>query len=566
MHGEPLLPPDFPHFPFVDPLARKGGRLSLGRIGSYDSLNPFIVRGTSAAGLREYVYESLMARSHDEPFSLYGLLAESVEMADDRGAITFHLRPEARFSDGHPLGVDDVLFSLAVLREKGWPYHRSYYRKVARSEATGPSAVTFTLDGSGDREMPLILGLMPILPRHLFTSESFDRTTLEPPIGSGPYAVAHVDAGRSIVYRRNEAHWGKDLPVYQGRFNFGEIRIEYYREASALLEAFKTGQVHVRVEDDPTVWAEGYGFPAVLDGRVVRREIKTGLPAGLSALVFNTRRPLFADPRVRRALCLMFDFEWINRNLFHALYRRSASLFERSELAAAGRPADAMERALLAPFSSRVPPAVVEGASRVPATDGTGSNRRNLREAFDLLAAAGYHLAGETLVDGTGRPFIFEFLASSRGQERLILSYARTLERLGIRVQVRQVDSAQYWSRLKSFDFDMIQWTWAASLSPGNEQLNRWSSTAARMEGSLNYAGVQDPAVDAMLDALLKAASREAFVAAARALDRVVMSGDYVIPLFHAPQQWVAHWHDLASPPIPPLFGLDLDTWWSRSA
>jgi peptide/nickel transport system substrate-binding protein len=563
MHGAPLLPPDFAHFPYVNPAAPKGGRLRLGALGSFDSLNPFIVKGVTPPGLREYVFESLLARSQDEPFTLYGLIAESVELPEDRASITFHLRPEARFSDGKPITPEDVLFSHGLLRDKGWPYHRSHYGKVARAEATGPRSVRFTFEDGGDHEIPLILGLMPVLPRHRLIAEEFERTTLEPVVGSGPYVVHSLEPGRSIVYRRNLDHWAKDLAVNRGRYNFDEIRYEFFRDAAALFEAFKSGQVDVRLEDDPSRWAEGYQFPAAEDGRVVRREFSTGLPAGMAALVFNTRRPLFADPRIRRALILAFDFEWMNRSLYHGLYVRTGSFFERSALAAAGRPASERERAFLRPFLQEIRAELLDGRFSALPPEALGNHREALREAFGLLREAGYALDGQTLVhETTSAPFSFEFLASTRDQERLMLSFAKILERLGIRVQIRQVDSAQYWSRLKAFDFDMIQWTWSASLSPGNEQLNRWSTRAADTPGSLNYAGVKSPAADAMIEALLAAETREELTAAVRALDRVLLSGDYVIPLFHVPKQWVAYWGHLRMPERTALFGVDFDTWW----
>ncbi|MCL4766001.1 MAG: extracellular solute-binding protein [Hyphomicrobiaceae bacterium] len=567
MHGEPALPPGFTHLPYVNPDAPKGGRLRLGALGTFDSVNPFIIKGVTPSGVREYVYESLMARSQDEPFTLYGLIAGRVELPEDRSSITFHLRPEARFSDGHPITPADVLHSHALLKEKGWPYHRSYYSKVAHAEAVGPHAVRFTFKEVGDREIPLILGLMPILPAHRMTPEQFERTSLDPPVGSGPYVIAHVEPGRAVVFRRNPDHWAKDLPITRGRYNFDEIRLDFYRDSASLFEAFKAGQIDARVEDDPGRWAEGYGFQAVADGRVVKGEFKTGLPAGMTGLVFNTRRPVFADQRVRRALTLMFDAEWINRNLFHGLYVRTDSFFDRSELASTGHPASALERNLLAPFEGKLHPAVLEGRARLPVGDGSGNNRAALREAYDLLSAAGYELEGTRLVHAvTGAPLAFEFLASTRAQERLMLSYAGMLERLGIAVSIRQVDSAQYWARLKSFDFDMIQWTWGSSLSPGNEQINRWSSRAADTEGSLNYAGVKSPAADAMIGTLLTARTYEELTAAVRAFDRVLLSGDYVIPLFHIPKQWIAHWSHLQPPERPALLGTDFDTWWQSGA
>jgi len=563
MHGTPRHPPGFAHFPYVEPDAPKGGRLVLGALGTFDSLSPFIIKGVSPPLLREYVYESLLARSSDEPFTLYGLIAETVEVPEDRSSITFHLRPQARFADGAPVTPEDVLFSHALLKEKGWPYHRSHYGKVARAERTGEHSVRFTFDAPGDREIPLIIGLMPILPRHKVDPAAFERTTLEPPLGSGPYAVARVDAGRSLTFRRNPDWWARDLPVARGRFNFDEVRIEFFRDAASLFEAFKAGEVDLRPEDDAGRWLEGYDFPAARDGRVLKRELPTRLPSGMSALVFNTRRPMFADPRVRRAFILLFDAEWINRSLFNGVYARTQSFFERSDLSSHGRPADARERALLAPFASLVKPAVLEGTFRLPVTDGSGADRTNLRAAHALLREAGYEPRGGRLVKGD-TPLAFEFLAQTRQQERLMLAYASTLERLGIEVSIRQVDTAQYWSRLKSFDFDMIHWTWSASLSPGNEQINRWSSRAADIEGSLNYPGVKNPAADAMIEALLAARGEEEFTAAVRAFDRVLMSGDYVLPLFHLPRVWVAHWAHLRFPRTPPLGGFDLDTWWSE--
>ena len=565
MHGTPKHPPGFTHFPYVNPDAPKGGRLVLGTLGTFDSLTPFIIKGVSPSTMREYVYESLLMRSGDEAFSLYGLIAQSVELPEDRSAITFHLRPEARFSDGAPITPEDVLFSHEMLKQKGWPYHRSHYSKVESAEKVSAHAVRFTFGAAGDREIPMILGLMPILPKHKTTAENFEQTTLEPPIGSGAYTVARVDAGRSITYRRNPDWWGRNLAVTRGRFNFDEIKVEYFRDASSLFEAFKAGEIDLRVEEDPGRWIEGYRFGAVAEGRVVQREFDTGLPSGMSALVFNTRRQAFRDARVRRAFILLFDADWINRNLYNGLYKRTQSFFERSELSSSGRPADARERALLAPFAQHVNADVLAGKHRFPANDGNGDNRANLQAAFKLFTEAGYRLENNILVKD-GSPLTFEFLAQTRQQERLMLSYARTLERLGIAVRIRQVDPSQYWSRLKSYDFDMIQWSWGASLSPGNEQINRWSSKAAAMEGTLNYPGVENPAVDAMIDALLQAEAAEDFAAAVRALDRALLSGDYVIALFHLPKVWVAYWNHLRFPSLQPLAGLDVDTWWSERA
>ncbi len=564
MHGDPALAAGFKQFPHVNQNAPRGGRLNLGIQGTFDSLNPFIIKGNPANGVREYVYESLMARSPDEPFTLYGLIAEQVDVPADRSSVTFYLNKAARFSDGKPVTADDVLFSHAVLKEKGHPtIHRGYYKKVASATAIDSHTVRFVFDEAGDREMPLIMGLMPVLPRHRLRPDTFERTSLEPPIGSGPYLVAQIDTGRSIVYRRNPDHWAKDLNVRHGRSNFDEIRYEYFRDSNALFEAFKAGNIDARSEDDPGRWAEGYAFPAVDDGRVIKREFPTGLPAGMSALVFNTRKPVFADVRVRRALILAFDFSWVNQNLYHSLYKRTESLFQRSYLASTGRPADSAERALLAPFANAVPTDILEGKFHFPDSQSAANNRENLKRAAALLSDAGYSLEGETLINKTTRlPLKFEFLAQTKGQERLLLNLQKPLRQLGISLAIRQVDDAQYWSRLKDFDFDMIQWNWRASLSPGNEQANRWSSTTADISGSLNYVGVKSPAADAMIDALLKANTKEEFTSAARALDRVIISGDYMIPLFHVQGQWIAHWRHLKAPERTALFGPDFDTWW----
>ena len=567
MHGSPALAAGFKHFPNVNPNSPRGGSLNLGVQGTFDSLNPYIIKGVPALGLRDYVYESLMARSPDEAFSLYGLIADWVDVPADRSSVTFHLRKAARFSDGQPITADDVVFSHAILKEKGHPtIHRAFYKKVVTATAIDPHTVRFQFDTTGDRELPLIMGLMPVLPRHRFTPETFERTTLEPPIGSGPYVVSELDAGRSITYRRDPNHWSRDLNVIRGRYNFDEVRYEYYRDSNSLFEAFKAGAIDARAEDDPGRWAQGYRIPAVADGRIQMREFPIGLPAGMSALVFNTRKPVFTDLRVRQALILAFDFSWVNRNLYHSLFTRTQSLFQRSYLASTGKTADAIERQLLAPFPAAIREEILEGRYRLPDSH-DGSNRDNLKRASALLRDAGYILDGDVLVDKARRqPLRFEFLARTQAQERLLLTFKEALQQLGIQVSIRQVDSTQYWSRLKSFDFDMIQWQWPASLSPGNEQNNRWSSIAADAPGSLNFAGVKNPAADAMVDAILRAATNEEFTSAVRALDRVIMSGDYMIPLFHVQGQWIAHWRRVRPPERTALFGTDFDTWWMEDA
>ncbi|MGA8771291.1 MAG: extracellular solute-binding protein [Rhodomicrobium sp.] len=570
MHDAPKYGPAFTRFDYVNPDAPKGGALRLGVLGSFDSLNPFIVKGAPVAGMRDYVYETLLARSYDEPFSLYGLIAESVEAPEDRSWVIFQLRPEARFADGTPITPEDVLFSWSLLKGKGRPNHRLYYGKVATAEKIGERGVKFTFEGGGDREMPLIIGLMPVLPRHAINAENFEKTSFEKPLASGPYFVESVDPGASIAFRRNPNYWGRDLPVMRGQFNFDAIRIDYYRDNTTLMEAFRKGLFDLQGDSDPidaVKWAEAYNFPAVRDGLVKKLSFDVSVPAPMSALVFNTRRPLFADRRVREALTLVFDFEWLNKTLFRSLYARTESFFDRSELSSHGRPADARERELLAPFASEVAPGIMEGEFGQPVTDGSGTNREGRKRAIALLEEAGYELRDGIMTSkATGRPFTFEMLCATHEQERLMLAYSRFLRQIGITAQVRLIDSAQYQRRNTSFDFDMMQTNWSSSLSPGNEQSFRWSRESASQEGSFNYAGVQSGGADAMIAAMLGAKTRAEFVSAVRALDRILLSGRYGIPLYYAPKQWIAAWSFLRQPPLSTLYGARIETWWADTA
>ncbi len=566
MHGSLKYPAAFTHFDYVNPEAPKGGSVTFGVLGSFDSLNPFIVKGNAISGVRDYVYESLLARSYDEPFSLYGLLADSIEVPDDRSWVIFNLNPKAHFSDGTPVTPDDVIFSHALLRDKGRPNHRSFYSKVAAVERVGERGVKFTFNGE-DRELPLILGLMPVLPKHLIDPEKFEGTSFAAPVGSGPYTITGVEPGESVTFKRDANYWGRDLPVNRGSYNFDAMRFEFYRDRNSMFEAFKKGLFHLVAENDPGRWARDYDFPAVRDGRVIKRSFDLGIPAGMLGLVLNTRRPVFADRRVREALNLLFDFEWTNKSLFHGLYIRTQSYFDGSELSSHGKPADTRERELLIPFPDAVLPEVIDGTLNQPVSDGSGHNRDNRRRAIALLEEAGYELVGGKMVrKGTGEPLTFEMLAVTNAEERLFLTYARQLQGVGIDVAIRQVDSAQYTARKNDFDFDVIQNAWPASLSPGNEQNYRWSIAAAESEGSFNYPGVKSPAVDAMIAAMLAAKTREDFVSAVRALDRVLISGNYVIPLFRLPQQWIAYWRQLVPPRLGTLYGSRVDTWWIKDA
>jgi peptide/nickel transport system substrate-binding protein len=563
MHGAPALPVDFTAVPYVNPDAPKGGRMIEGVLGTFDSLNPLIVQGLAVQTIRGYVIESLMARGYDEPFTLYGLLAQSVETDDARTFVTFTLNPAAHFSDGAPVTADDVVFSWQLMRDHGRPNHRTYYAKVEKTEILGPRTVRFDFPNANDRELPLILGLMPVLPKHTIDVATFENTTLVQPIGTGPYVVSAVDAGKSVTFKRDPNYWGRDLPINRGLWNFDELRFDFYRDENAYFEAFKAGLYDVRSENDPARWQTNYDFPAVRDGRVIKETFTNGLPKVSSDYVFNTRRAVFADIRVRKAITLLFDFEWINRDFFFNLYRRSASFFDDSELSAYHRPADAHERALLAPFPDAVRADVLDGTWSPPVSDGSSRDRNKLRQALALFADAGYELKGTVLRNRlTGKPLTFEIMVTNRDDERLALAFAGNLARAGITAQVRLVDAVQYQQRLSTFDFDMIEYRWEQSLSPGNEQTFYWGSAAADQDGTRNYMGVKSPAVDAMIAALLRARERTDFIAAVRALDRVLISGAYVVPLFYLPEQWVARRATINHPARTSLFGFLPDSWW----
>src|SRR5215212_7074018 len=565
MHGAPALPPDFLHMPYANPAAPKGGRLVHGVLGTFDSLNPLIVRGLAVQQVRGSVIESLMARGNDEAFTLYGLLAKTVETDDLRSYVTFRLDDRARFADGQPVTSDDVLFTWALLRDKGRPNHRQYYSKIAKAEALDRRTVRFDFGGAPDRELPLILGLMPILPKHAVDVATFEETTMVGPVGSGPYRVAAVKPGSSVTLTRNPDYWGRDLPVNRGLWNFDEIRLDFYRESNSHFEAFKRGLYDFRVETEPLRWHEGYDFPAARTGEVIRDIIKTGMPQPSEFLVFNTRRPMFADVRVRQALTQLFDFEWINHNYFFGLYGRSPSYFAGSELSAYGRAADGRERELLRPFGSYISSDILDGSYRLPVTDGSGRDRATLRNALSLLSQAGYDLEGTLLRHRSSKaPLTFEILVSTRDQERIALAYMRDLKRVGIEASVRAVDAVQFDQRKLGFDFDMIQNRWDQSLSPGNEQSFYWGSEAAGIQGTRNYMGARDPAIDAMIAAMLDARDHPVFVSAVRALDRTLMSGFYTIPVFSVQEQWIARWNVIQKPNASALTGYLPETWWRR--
>ncbi|WP_243368675.1 extracellular solute-binding protein [Microvirga solisilvae] len=565
MHGEPALPAGFSHLPYANPEAPKGGRITLAIQGTFDSLNPYIVLGVAPPAVPTYVLQSLMMRSQDEPFTLYGLVAESVELPDDRSFVTFHINPKARFSDGHALTAEDVRFTFEILKKSGKPFYRSTFGQVKAVEVSEPYKIRFDLSGTNDRELPLLIAMMPIFAAHATNPDTFDKTTLTPPIGSGPYTITEVRPGERVVLKRRKDFWAEDLPVLRGLFNFEEIRYDLYRDANTMFEAFKAGLYDYRLEGDPTRWATGYDFPSVKAGLIAREALPVRLPKGMNGFVFNTRKPIFADVRVREALNYLFDFDWLNRNLFYGQLKRSDSFFADSELSSTGKPATARERELLASFPGTVREDILEGRWAPPAADGSGRDREMARRALALLSEAGWVLKDDVLRNvQTGEPFTFEILVNSRQQERLALNYAQALERIGIGLKVRLVDDVQYWRRISRFEYDMIQWLWPASSSPGNEQRNRWGMAAAQKDGSFNYSGATSPAIDRMIDAMLEAKTREDFVSSVRALDRVLLSGFYVVPLFYVSDQWLAYDSSLKRPSRTPMFGSYVDAWWRQ--
>lgn len=568
-HGAPALPPDFEHLPYADPQAKKGGRLRVGLAGTFDSLNPFNLKsGSTAQGLVGNIFQGMMARSQDEPFTLYPLIAQSLDIDAARAHVTFHLDPRAHFSDGKPITSEDVLFSFNLLKSKGRPQQRVAYGLVKSITAPDAQTVSYDLTGVGDRELPLILAIMPVLPRHATDLERFSDATLAKPLGSGPYIVADAQAGARLLLKRDPNYWGADVPSQRGFYNFDEIDIQYFRDGNALFEAFKAGLIDYREETSTTRWSTGYDFPALREGRVATEALKNENPKGLEGFVFNTRQTIFKDIRLREALGMMFDFEWINANLYSNLYTRTKSFFDESELSSSGRPANEKERALLAPYPDAVRADILDGKWRPPVNDGSGRDREMAKRALELLAAAGYHVNGDRLAKD-GAPVSFEIMVKDRNQERLALNYAASLARIGVEARVRLVDEVQYQRRRQKFDFDMMIGQYLASASPGNEQRMRWGSASATQESSFNLAGAASPAIDSLIAALLSAQSHEDFVSAVRAYDRVLLSGFYVVPLFHASEQWIAHSTDLARPQrLPryaaPLFGPTLESWWRK--
>lgn len=578
MRGAPALPADFNAFPYVNPDVEKGGKLAFGVVGSFNNLNPFIIKGkrTTARGmwdpeLGNLVVESLMMRSRDEPFTMYGLLAESVAWDDARSYIQFNLNPKAKWSDGQPVTPEDVIFTFELLRDKGAPPFSTRLvaaktKLVEKIEKVGDRSVRFTFTKGATRELPLLLALSPILPKHATKVDDFEQTTFTPLMGSGPYLVKQVKPGERIVYQRNPDYWGKDLPSMRGFNNFDQISIEYFLEDTTLFEAFKKGEVDVYKDNIPLSWSHAYNFPAAARGDVVKDSFDLKLPANTYAMVFNTRRPMFADVRVREALTLAFDFEWVNKNLYENAYTRTQSFWQNSDLSSFGHPADAGELALLGDAKSKIDPAILAGTYTLPVTDASGRDRKVLKQAFDLLQSVGYRIENGRMKDARGAPLAFEILCQNVDQQRLAIAYQRTLAALGIAASIRTVEDAQYQQRSQTFDYDMILKTYAASLSPGIEQVSRWGSSSHDAQGSENLAGVADPDIDRVIDAVQTARTPEDFRSAVRALDRLLIAGHYVIPLYHIGQQWIARWKYIGHPDYVPLYGAQFQTWWDQRA
>jgi peptide/nickel transport system substrate-binding protein len=561
MHGQPGLPADFKHLPYTNPEAPQGGQLRQALTGSFDSVSPFIVKGNPAAGVGTYVFESLMGRNWAEPFSLYGLIAESIDVSEDRKTFTFKIRPEARFSDGTPVTSADVKFSMETLRDKGRPRYKNIYSQISMTAMPDAQTITFKQDGD-NRELPLLMGLMPILPKHYFESRQFDQTTFDALIGSGPYVVGEIKAGEFISFKKNPSYWGKNIAYNKGLWNFDEVRLDYYKDSNATFEAFKSGLADVRIEGDPIRWATGYDFPAVSDGKISLEKIEQKSPAPASGFAFNTRRKIFEDARVREALIMAFDFEWANVNLFSGAYRRTYGYFSGSELSSLGRPVDDREKSVLGEAATRLRPDFLNGSYQLPSSDGSGRDRKMLRNAVQLLGEAGWTIADAGLTNAGGEQFAFTISVQTKEHEKIALHYQRTLQAIGIKAEVRIVDAAQFAAIQKTYDYDMIPVIWYNSLSPGNEQMLYFGSGGRLAEGSRNYPGIADPAVDAAITAMLSATDREGLVAAARAEDRLLVSGFYIVPFYDAGGQWVARWNHIGRPERQPLPGFEATTLW----
>lgn len=553
----------FTHFDFVNPNAPKGGTLRLASMGNFDSLNPFINKGVAEDNIG-LIYQTLTSQSPDEPFTVYGLVAQKMERAPDSSWVRFYLNPKAVFHDGHPITANDVLFSFNTLIKDGAPHYQSYYADVERVEVEDERTVRFVFKHAGNRELPLIVGQLPVLPEHFWAERSFTSANLDLPLGSGPYKVASVKAGRSVRYERVKDWWGENLPVNKGQYNFDAVTCDYFLDNTVALEAFKAGQFDYWLEMSAKNWATSYDTPALREGRLIKAEIDNHNPTGMQGFIFNTRRELFSDVRVREAIGLLFDFEWANKNLFYGAYSRTQSYFDNSELASSGLP-EGLELQILEPLREQLPPEVFSKAYQVPKTDGSGIIREQQRRAYQLLTEAGWKIADDKMVDTHGKPVQIEFLLVQTEFERVLLPFKRNLNDLGIELVLRRVDMSQYINRLRSRDYDLIVSGFGQSNSPGNEQRGYWHSSSADNPGSRNFIGIKDPAIDTLVEQLINADSREKLVAHTRALDRALLWGHYVVPNWHIKTWRVAYWNTLERPATAPLYDVGLYSWWKKS-
>lgn len=565
LYGDIKYPLGFTHFDYVNPNAPQGGALKLPAIGSFDTLNPYVIKGQAASGVDSLTGITLMTQSYDEPFSMYAYLASSVERSPNNLSITFNLNSNATWNDKTPITADDVVWSFNTLMKDGAPFYRAYYADVSNVKALDKKTVTFEFKTNQNKELPLIIAQMPILPKHYWTDKNFSETTLTSPVSGGPYQVSSVIAGRTIEFTRNKDWWANDLPVNKGRYNFDKISYSYYRDQNVALEAFFAGDFDVQQENVAKLWQSAYTAPPVIDGRITKQEIENNRPVGMQGFIYNIRRPVFQDSEVRKALTYAFDYEWENKQFAFGVYKRTRSFFENSELSATGLPSD-KELKLLNPLKDKIPPEVFTTVYTPPITDGSGNNRANLKKASDILDAAGYKLGkdGIRVHETTGVRLSFEFIESNPAFERWILPFTQNLKRIGVECKFRVLDSTQYINRMQSFDFDMTTTVYAQSDSPGNEQREYWTSAKADVIGSRNYIGIKNPAIDILVDKLISAQSREELIVATRALDRVLQWNYFIIPNWHYNKWRIAWWTHIEHPKT--LSGQTpaiVDTWWA---
>lgn len=562
--GIPKYGNDFKHLDYTNPNAPKGGVLKRSVIGSFDTLNPFILQGTSAKG-KEYVFESLMSRVWDEPFSLYGLVAEYIEFSEDHSWVGYHIRKEARFHDGSPITSEDVAFSFNTIREHSVRY-KTYFKGITRVETNGPSYVRFYLDSEkSSKETPFLLSMMSILSKKYFDGKDFKKTGLTPIMGSGPYKIKDVKAGKFVTYEKVADYWGKDIPQNKGMYNFQTVVFDYYRDSTAEFESFKAGAFDIRRENDGKKWRTQYDFPKIKSGDIKVEALPEGFPSGMRAFVFNTRKDFFKDKRVRQALNYMFDFDWVNKNLFHNAYARTYSIFDKSKMSSSLEKPNSLESLILDPYKDKISSDLFNSTYKEKSEKIEKQSFRNrLRLSKKLLKEAGWSIKNNKLTHTNGTIFKFEILLRDPNHEKVALSFAKNLEKLGIDVFIRTVDSSQYQERLTHFDFDMILYRWIVTLSPGEEQKIYWGSEAATKQGTRNYAGIQSPVVDGLIEQLGKVNSAEELTMTTRAMDRVLMDGYYFIPLYHRNKAWVAYNASLQRPDIIPEWGYVIEAWWHK--